>query len=900
MIGFFILLSSLRLNSIFIPDRNDYNAYGLKIAMNEILFVQVHNVQNPPTFLVQFAPYNSTQNSLQCSININDLFNHYIYSVVISEVDWEFFFAGELINDRQGTFVGVIKMNCTNLITNMNQNQCNSSFSHSIQYLNQYEHEEYYKIGVKPKGTYVYGFSNTFIFVFDSKKIFLESWNGQLTWRDESFMPHAVHLTDDFGIIAGFIRNASDDQVKYLPIIYLINFNSSNHHPIVVDSFMPAATPGTWQDLLKNSDANIYSAKYDMSVSINEDGYILVGMPYINRVFFLSVDPSGPTILTNLSRFTNGRCQGYGKSVAWLDNGTMAAVLANIYSFHDDWHSSQIYIYDMKSRIYNSSTTPLSVFPNYHQKLPKKYSPIFLNIVSSSISLALLDSHGNVIIFVPTPPGTFPSIQKTGSMPLITSEQPCLPGTYKNQTGINDCILCPTDTKNSSDLNTQCISCSVSSFCPLGSSDETSLSALDEVIISFPYPRSSEISSFDGILFANVFGVTPNNCKFPRTMFYVMTIGLSFSLLLVTIMTIFKHCCIHPRITNIRGTMKKILKQIDFIGEGKFWLGGTLSLTLIILVVCTCKFAVDFYNLYPKENKSGSYFACDSTIVNAVFESSVKSLGLSQRSEEKKMLDLLDQQNFTLKVDFVNTLINCDVAELRGLFGTTWSTLRWSDCVDVNSTLSISIPLPHQHISVQVILDDIKTIGGLRIGLYGNEYINGSHILKELYFRKSFYKNGYVLGKNIPLFVTLTKVINETVSMEGETSIFSGIFVPICEVDLNNILLSDKQYIFSTLSSIYLQISLTESSYYEKNLQEPMAAKSQIIFHVILFIIVYLDLINLLFLFSILILRPMFYFIKDDIFCHRRQVPTEHLEEIVSAMKAHATSQVNIVISTKV
>jgi hypothetical protein len=712
-------------------------------------------------------------------------------------------------------------------------------------------------------------------------------------------MPHAVHLTDDFGIIAGFIENVRDARVKYLPIIYLINFNSSNHHPIVVDYIIPAATPATWQDLLKTSDANICLAKYDMSVSINEDGYILVGMPYINRVFFLWVDRLDPTRLTNISRFTNGRYQGYGKSVAWLDNGNMAAVLANTYSLDDDWLSSQIYIYDMKSRIYNSNSTPLSVFPNYHQKLPKKYSPIFLNIVSSPISLALLDNDGNVIIFVPTPPGTFPSIQNTGSMPLITVEQSCLPGTYKNHTGINDCILCPTDTKNSGHLNTECIPCSVSSFCPLGSSGEISQSALDETIVSYPHPKSSEISSFDGILVANMFGVVPSDCKFPRTMFYIMTIGLSSSLLLVITMTIFKYCCIHPQIKNIRGTMKKILKKIDFIGEGKSWFGGTLILTLIILVACTCKFAVEFYNLYPKEKETGSYFACDSTLVNAVFESSIKSLGLRRNSEEKKMLDLLNEQNFTLNVDFVNTLIDCDAAELQGLFGTTWLTLRWSDCVNINSTLSISIPLPHHHISVRILLADINTIGGLRIGLYGDQHINENCTLKKLYFCKSFYKNGYVLGKNIPFFLTLTKVINETVSMEGETSIFSGIFVPTCEVDLNNILLSDKRYIFSTLPSISLQISLTESWYYEKNLQEPMARQSQIIFHAILFIIVYLDLICLLFVFYIRIFRPLFYFIQDNIFCYRRQVPTEHLQKIIIAMKAYVASRAHVVTSTK-
>ena len=45
MIHFFILLFIHGSNSIFIPDRNDHNAYGMKIAMNDVLFVQVHPAQ---------------------------------------------------------------------------------------------------------------------------------------------------------------------------------------------------------------------------------------------------------------------------------------------------------------------------------------------------------------------------------------------------------------------------------------------------------------------------------------------------------------------------------------------------------------------------------------------------------------------------------------------------------------------------------------------------------------------------------------------------------------------------------------------------------------------------------------------------------------------------------------
>ena len=65
------------------------------------------------------------------------------------------------------------------------------------------------------------------------------------------------------------------------------------------------------------------------------------------------------------------------------------------------------------------------------------------------------------------------------------------------------------------------------------------------------------------------------------------------------------------------------------------------------------------------------------------------------------MFDLLNNQTFTLNIDFINTLINCDVISLQALYGTTWSTIRWLDCNNTNSILSLSIPLPYQHISVQ-------------------------------------------------------------------------------------------------------------------------------------------------------------------------------------------------------
>ncbi|CAF0934830.1 unnamed protein product [Rotaria sordida] len=165
-----------------------------------------------------------------------------------------------------------------------------------------------------------------------------------------------------------------------------------------------------------------------MSISINSHGNVLVGMPFINRVFLLSVNISDPRKLTYVSRNTGGRSLGNGKSVAWLDDGNMAAILVNTYSLTYQWSSSQIFFYDMVSNTYNSNSTPLSLFPNYHQLVPDSFNSVFLNIISSPTSLTLMDKSGDLLIFNPTPPGFFPSITDTGSMPLITSEEVCLPG----------------------------------------------------------------------------------------------------------------------------------------------------------------------------------------------------------------------------------------------------------------------------------------------------------------------------------------------------------------------------------------------------------------------------------------------------------------------------------------
>ncbi|CAF3591321.1 unnamed protein product [Rotaria sp. Silwood1] len=841
--------------------------------MNEILLVQANNARDPPSFFIQFAPYNNTQNSSQCSISYPNIQENFVYCVAVgknpNQNQTQFFFAGELVNSSNPAFIGVAQYNLTNTLSN-SSNSCATSFSYSIQYVNNSEHQEYYIIGVEPKGLLAYGFSTTFVFIFDSQNVsILESWNSSLTWPNISFIPHAVEISDNFGIIAGFIQNNPTERVKYSPIIYLLNFNSSNRRPFVVDQHIPLATPGTWQDLLTNEDADIYSAKYSMSISTNSRGDVLVGMQFVNRVFLLSVNISNPKQLFNVSRHTNGRSLGNGRSVAWLDGGNVAAILVNTYSLTYQWQSSQLHFYDMVSSIYNSNSTPLSVFPNYHQLLPTSFRSIFLNAISSPKSLTLMDDIGNLLIFNPTAPGFYPSIPATGSVSFMTSPKPCLPGMYKDQYGMNDCILCPTGTKNPGNSTIKCISCANESFCSLGAVDETSHSVLETVTQIIAYPESPESTIFEEILIHNMFQIGKGHCLVVSPLFWTLIVaGIGiFILIIVGIL----HCCTANRTsTQVRKGIKWVFRKTDLIHEGKLWVGGLASFALVVMVSFAYAFSDSYYKQYPIETSSDSHFACDPSIRNAKFQANLQSLAIPPSETEKEMFDLLNEQSLMLNVDLINTLINCDIISLRALFGITWSTIRWSTCGNAHSILSLSIPLPFQLTSVEITLAGIQTIGALRIGLSGHSHEEELYHLKELHAFQAFSKKGSLLARALPVALSLTKVINETLPMEGEEGNFTGIYILTFGTNTDSLFVSQDQYIRSTSTETILTIVISETPFYVKNVQQPIAKQAEIIFRTILFTIVCLELFGLVFILYKLILEPIFHLIHR-VCIHRRE-----------------------------
>ncbi|CAF1565342.1 unnamed protein product [Adineta ricciae] len=834
--------------------------------MNDYLLVVAQNNNQPPRFAIQFAPYNHTLTSSQCTLRYPNSTNTFIYTVAIgkkqNESQLHFFFIGEHTKIESGVFIGMATFNNLQQRSNLTASICDTSFTYSLYYLNNRKHQEYLTLGVHPLGTRAFAFSNEYVAVFDtanaSSSIDTNIWDGNLTWPDSTFIPHAVDLSDSFGVVAGFIRKRRDSRAKYIPMIYLLQFNSSEayYHPYTVDLYKPVARTGTWQDLLTYDDVNVYSAKYDMSVSINEDGKVLVGMQFINRVFYFTVNLTNAIQLTFVSRYTNGRSIGNGKSIAWMNDG-IAAVLINVYSLDYVWSASRIFLFDIYTNGYNSESVPLSVFPNSHQLLPSSFSSVFLNVVSTPSSLALLDNEGKVIIFSPTQAQYYPSVVRTGLSPFITTPKPCMAGTFKNKSGIFDCVLCAPGTKNSGNASNECLPCSANSFCPLGSVVDVPKSVLSTVYQVVPYPESPESTIFDEIIIHSIFSIGSGYCLLVSPLFWALVVACVV-LVIIIIMEILKLCVKTRRSENVQHVVTYAFKHTDLIGDGKSWVGGLVSFSILVLVCFAYAFSNGYLKQYPIEQSGDSYFTCDKSMRNAKFDTKVQSLAIPLAHDEQEMFDLLNEQIFTLNIDFVNTLVNCDSVSIRAQAGLTWSTIRWSNCNNTDSVLTLSIPLSSQQIAVKVFLEDTKTIGALRIGMSGDGIKKKKYELRELQFYQPFYKSGYMLSPNIPVALAITKIINETRAMEGDESDYSGIYIPTFTVNINSLFATNKQYVLSSSTITTLTIVVSETPYYVKNIQQPIARKSEVIFRNLLFTVVCLEIFRLVFLLYKLLFKPIY------------------------------------------
>jgi hypothetical protein len=206
---------------------------------------------------------------------------------------------------------------------------------------------------------------------------------------------------------------------------------------------------------------------------------------------------------------------------------------------------------------------------------------------------------------------------------------------------------------------------------------------------------------------------------------------------------------------------------------------------------------------------------------------------------------MLDEQNITLTVHFIGTGFLCHNIMMQQNLdrGQRVPSNNFNCSFDMKtSILSVSTLLPQHLVTMQFDLIGPFFIGGLRMCLSGPSNVkdDNKYTLQELHFCQFFYTDNETLTINPTIDVKMTKVINETVGYSVSDDItFSGIWIPTLTVNTFSDVLffaESGEYIRYLSDRVTLVVDITESEFFMKNTQEPIARHSEIVFHTVLFV----------------------------------------------------------------
>ena len=499
-----------------------------------------------------------------------------------------------------------------------------------------------------------------------------------------------------------------------------------------------------------------------------------------------------------------------------------------------------------------TNQTPIYIFPNNQQPIPQlNILPLPYRIVSflswNPHSIGLVLDPYMVLLLPPSPPSYSSSViqRYDGTVLAVYKSKPCILGTHKEKTNFGPCIICPLHSKNNGSNGMTCDKCSITntSLCFPGALNEIDMKKMTSYDQANPYPESPESIQFDDILLQNIlkFSITNRHCLFISPVFWAC---LTIIFCLSSFAAI-KLCLSRSKGNNRQIILKKIFAHVDLIGEGQFWLGGLISCSLVVLITFACKFSIFFAELYPFELTSSNErmsVSCDGTLFNAKFSSSLQLLSTHKHEEEKPIFTLLHEQNINLAVQFVSTAFTCDdlaIKQRRG-YGLSIPSRNF-DCFTNSSILNISTVLPQHAVTMQFDLTGPHFVGGLRFCFSAPSITieEGKYIAKQMDYCQFFFVLNQTLTSNLIINVKMIKVINRTASMTlADNVIYTGLWLPtLTMTSLTDELLFWKEgesyrYLPTKTS---LAIEITESEFYMKNTQEPIARTYEITFNTVLF-----------------------------------------------------------------
>ncbi|UJR07360.1 hypothetical protein I4U23_011646 [Adineta vaga] len=861
MINIFVvfLLTFIPLTlEVSVLDPYNYDAYGTRIASNDYFVVLAQN--DLSRYSIIMAPFGTP---FTCNYGYGSV-DDFVMNVAVGrrQNSTQMSFVYLRTNSSTGTYqkLGVFTF------SQMRNTEEPAAMCDKILGSNNGEYEvkvwnntlsEMSTLQMNRAGTYAYGFLSNGIFIFDVENKSVQD----ISWEDILpsiyFEPHALDVSETsdgipIALVAGYYQY---DANKALPILYLIRLNPPSTM-MVIKSYTLMT-----DDRVKFTRSNFaftYQFNYAMSVSIHDSTQqVLVGVSQSSATYLFSFNSTNLQLIKTFNQ--------PARSISWIDNeGIQAALLlANVPTL--PWTQSRVLM------INTSSTDIISAYPNNQQTFEQwtDLPPTFNRLATTfDNKLMVQASDGTVLLIHSADAGYFiktNDIYSASFFPEI-----CPAGTYKSITGPTPCQVCPTNTKssptnitNSSMPTIMCAACLNDSFCPLGSVNDVNLSTIISSSQAYAYPTSPSSTSFDDILIENVFSIqtTPVRCILLSPFFWAL-ITLFLGFIILIIMGIFYYS---PTKKKHLKRLQYIFRQTDLIGNGELWFGGLVSFAIVVLVIFSFWFGSVFIKLYPIETSNDADFACDASLRNAQFSSGLQLLSTIKSDKEKPIFDLLEAQNFTLQINFVQTGFLCQDIRLQNNFGSYAVDFLPTTCLlqSDNATLTVSIDMPYHLMDIQLNLTGEYYIGGVFICLTGaNSTTNDSvYTVQELKFCQLFSTSEQTLGQTTKISFILTKVINRTDVLDYSGSgYYSGRWIPTTTYELLNDALAYKQqgnYLRYLATQQILKISFSETQFYVINEQQPIVRTNEMLFHGILFTTTIIGLFALAFVIIRLSLLPL-------------------------------------------
>ncbi|CAF1302102.1 unnamed protein product [Adineta ricciae] len=381
------------------------------------------------------------------------------------------------------------------------------------------------------------------------------------------------------------------------------------------------------------------------------------------------------------------------------------------------------------------------------------------------------------------------------------------------------------------------------------------VSVLETISQAYVYPQTPENDNFEDILLLNMFKFDfQSDCLAQQPFLYgliIMGIGCLFLLF----MGILK---LTGKLKKQRRMLKGIFKQTDLIGEGEMWIGGVASFTIVVVSIFAYRFSSKFMYQYPIETSPDATFACDPTLRNAKFATSMQSLGTPLLDSEQPLFDMLDSQPFTLHVAFISTDFTEDDLTVTQVLGSIRINLPYV-ANQLDGILYISTNLTSHFTTVQFTVSSGSAVGALRVGLSGPSMEENNYNVKALNFSYAFNHTNRTVTQDPAITIELIKLMNETAPLSNDDdTLYSGIWVPTFIKSDEQLFYTESDFqLYHTGGETVFTVQLSEATYYIYNQQEPITMLTEIIFTDILFTTMCIELFALTFLFFKLAILPL-------------------------------------------